>query len=59
MASATDYANWIVNNEDKKGTPEFNTVAAAYQDALKISNEQKLVGPIVVNPKTGSLYLLL
>lgn len=31
MASAEDYANWIVKNADKKGTPEFETVAKAYQ----------------------------
>jgi len=35
MATADDYAQWIVSNEDKKGTPEFQTVAAAYQEALK------------------------
>lgn len=35
------YAEWIVNNVDKKGTPEFNTVAAAYQDSLKLSQEPK------------------
>ena len=34
MASADDYASWIVNNADIKGTPEFNTVAAAYKEAL-------------------------
>ena len=34
MAIADDYANWIVKNADKKGTPEFDTVAAAYKDAL-------------------------
>ena len=33
MASANDYANWIVANETKKGTPEFDTVAKAYQEA--------------------------
>jgi hypothetical protein len=33
MASAQDYANWIVNNADKKGTPEFDTVVKAYQAA--------------------------
>jgi hypothetical protein len=33
MNTADDYANWIVNNADKKGTPEFATVAAAYQQA--------------------------
>lgn len=33
MATADEYAQWIVQNADKKGTPEFETVAAAYQDA--------------------------
>jgi len=33
MATADDYANWIVANEAKKGTDEFNTVAQAYQEA--------------------------
>lgn len=33
MASASEYANWIVSNPDKKGTPEFDTVARAYQAA--------------------------
>lgn len=31
MAKAEDYAQWIVNNADKKGTPEFDTVVQAYQ----------------------------
>jgi hypothetical protein len=31
MASAEEYAKWIVENADKKGTPEFETVAQAYQ----------------------------
>lgn len=33
MASAEQYAAWIVANADKKGTPEFDTVARAYQAA--------------------------
>ena len=33
MATADEYAAWIVKNADKKGTPEFDTVAAAYNDA--------------------------
>jgi len=32
MATADEYAAWIVKNADKRGTPEFNTVAAAYKD---------------------------
>jgi hypothetical protein len=31
MATADEYAQWIVKNADKKGTPEFDTVAKAYQ----------------------------
>lgn len=31
MATADEYAAWIVKNADKKGTPEFDTVAAAYK----------------------------
>lgn len=33
MATAEQYADWIVKNADKKGTPEFDTVAKAYQMA--------------------------
>src|SRR3990167_6467852 len=33
MASADQYAAWIVKNADKKGTPEFDTVAKAYKAA--------------------------
>jgi hypothetical protein len=31
MATADQYANWIVQNKSKKGTKEFETVAAAYK----------------------------
>jgi hypothetical protein len=31
--SASDYAQWIIKNQDKQGTPEFETVAQAYQAA--------------------------
>lgn len=40
MATAEQYANWIVNNADKKGTPEFKKVVNAYNVA-KIQ-EQKI-----------------
>lgn len=33
MATAEDYAGWIVANQDKAGSPEFQTVAQAYQAA--------------------------
>lgn len=31
MASANDYAQWIVDNKDRAGTPEFEKVVSAYQ----------------------------
>ena len=33
MATAEEYAKWIVANRDKQGTPEFDTVSKAYQQA--------------------------
>ena len=33
MATADQYAQWIVDNEAKKGTDEFNTVVQAYNEA--------------------------
>lgn len=33
MATAEQYAEWIVANQSKQGTPEFDTVAAAYKQA--------------------------
>lgn len=33
MATADEYAAWIVKNAAKKGTPEFDTVARAYESA--------------------------
>ena len=44
MASAREYAEWIVKNRDKQGTPEFDTVARAYQRAREI--EQQAPGTI-------------
>lgn len=49
MASAEDYANWIVNNADKKGTPEFDTVAKAYQ----LARSQPSETPATETPKAG------
>lgn len=33
MASADDYASWIVKNQTLKGSPQFDTVARAYEEA--------------------------
>jgi hypothetical protein len=41
MASAEDYAKWIVDNRDKQGTPEFETVAKAYQMARDAAQPQQ------------------
>ena len=48
MATADEYAAWIVKNSDKKGTPEFDTVAAAYKDA-----RQSMSSPAPVDPYLG------
>lgn len=37
MATAEEYANWIVANADKKGTPEFEKVAKAYTFARSVA----------------------
>jgi hypothetical protein len=33
MASSEEYAQWIVDNQKLQGTPEFETVAKAYQES--------------------------
>jgi hypothetical protein len=33
MATANEYAQWIVDNEDQQGTADFDTVVRAYQQA--------------------------
>jgi hypothetical protein len=33
MSTADNYAKWIVENEDKRGTPDFETVVKAYEEA--------------------------
>lgn len=44
MANAEKYAEWIVNNADKKGTPEFQIVANAYNAAKIELNQPKKTG---------------
>lgn len=39
MATAEQYAKWIVENADKKGSDEFNTVARAYQEAKALESK--------------------
>jgi len=44
MASAVEYADWIVSNKDKKGTPEFQKVADAYQIAKELEQPELTTG---------------
>ena len=39
MADASAYAQWLVENKDKQGTPEFETVASAYKQARTAQNQ--------------------
>jgi len=41
MASAEQYAAWIVANAKKRGTPEFEIVAKAYQEAKALQAAPK------------------
>jgi hypothetical protein len=49
MATADQYAAWIVKNSAKRGTPEFDTVAQAYQ--LAKSEETQAAQPQTVAPE--------
>jgi hypothetical protein len=40
MASAQQYAEWILANQDKKGTPDFETVAVAYRQLRGIATPE-------------------
>lgn len=48
MASADEYAAWIVQNADKKGTPDFETVAKAYKASKRKAVQDDV--PINVDP---------
>lgn len=52
MASPEEYAGWIVQNQDKRGTPEFETVAQAYQ--LSKQQRQPQLGEWGVPTSLGS-----
>lgn len=53
MATAEEYAGWIVKNQDKRGTPEFDTVAQAYKMARSAA-KPKEVAP---DPTEGNSWL--
>jgi hypothetical protein len=42
MANIDQYADWLVKNQDKAGTPEFDTVASAY----KMARQEKPKAPV-------------
>jgi len=52
MATADQYAAWIVANKDKKGSPEFNTVAQAYQLAKDEESSAAALSPATPSPAT-------
>ena len=56
MATAQEYAAWIVKNADKQGTPEFETVAQAYQFAKAqetTAATQAQIAPAPTTPTIG------
>ena len=50
MAKADDYAQWIVNNADKKGSEDFNKVVQAYEEAKA---EESQAAPAVTEGVPG------
>src|SRR3990167_7839686 len=39
MASAEQYAQWLIDNQERKGSPEFETVASAYKLARSYAQQ--------------------
>tara|TARA_R100001440_G_scaffold642_2_gene2014 strand:- start:4329 stop:6974 length:2646 start_codon:yes stop_codon:yes gene_type:complete len=42
MATAEQYAQWLVDNQDKKGTPDFETVKKAYLEVRPSTGSEKI-----------------
>ena len=56
MATADEYAAWIVQNSAKRGTPDFDTVARAYELAKSEETTavtQQQIAPPVQQPGIG------
>lgn len=53
MATAREYAQWIVDNKDKRGTPEFETVSRAFQVAKQRESQRKAAAEEVYDPTDG------
>jgi hypothetical protein len=45
MATSADYANWLRNNQNKRGTPNYATVLRAYQEAALEENQAAQAAP--------------
>ena len=58
MATADDYAKWIVANANKKGTADFDTVTKAYQEAKasEVATPQGYDFGKTISSAPGSLY---
>ena len=50
---AEKYANWLVNNQDKKGTSEWDTVSSAYREI-----RQQAVAPAPAAQEGGAMETL-
>ena len=55
MATADEYAAWIVQNSTKRGTPEFDTVAQAYQLAKQDESKVALQTQAAPLPKVQGI----
>lgn len=55
MATADEYAAWIVKNADKRGTPEFDTVAKAYELAKGEETTARTQQQLAPAPKAPSI----
>ena len=58
MADAQKYAEWIVNNRDKSGTPEFDVVVKAYRASRNPVSQVDINGPQGVEGMTGTQKFL-
>ncbi len=44
MSTANEFAQWLVDNQDKKGTPDFETVKQAFLEVSKSSLGERVEG---------------
>jgi hypothetical protein len=58
MATAEDYAQWIVKNENKKGTSEFDIVVQAYKLAKEQAFEQAQESSVLETKPRSTLGVL-